>query len=290
MKNKKIVALLAIALLISLAGCGGQSGVDDVPPSNSIESSQTPTETPETPTEPTRSTDRSQDPPKGENPTEATQEPAQEPTEEPGEQVPTNEEPTTETTQEPTTPPATTDPPAPVHTHSYSNSVTKQATCDTNGIITYTCSCGDSYTEAIKATGHNYSSTIVTEPTCIEVGGRLYTCANCGNVYTETIPANGHNYVTQTVEHTEERLIGTETVNDYAQVTIYGCNACSFTTYDANEMLKHNDARYAKGPCVGANYWSKTTTEVVGTHEEPKYATRTTSELVHVCSICGAQE
>lgn len=99
-----------------------------------------------------------------------------------------------------------------------------------------------------------------------------------------------HNYVTQSIEYSKEVLIGTETVNDYAQVTIYGCNRCSFTTYDANEMLKHNDARYAKGPCVGANYWSKTTTEVVGTHEEPKYATRWVSELVRVCSICGHME
>lgn len=149
--NKKIAAFLAIALLISLAGCGGTSGVDDVPPTNSIESSQPPTETPETPTEP--STEPTQEP-TAEPSTEPTTEPVQEPTtvqtEEPGEEVPTSEEPT----QEPTTPPAST---APVHTHSYSSSVTKQATCDTNGIITYTCSCGDSYTEAIKATGHNYS-------------------------------------------------------------------------------------------------------------------------------------
>lgn len=111
---------------------------------------------------------------------------------------------------------------------------------------------------------------------------------NPGN--SSNVGEHTHNYVTQTVEYSKEVLIGTETINDYAQVTIYGCNRCSFTTYDANEMLKHNDARYAKGPCVGANYWSKTTTEVVGTHEEPKYATRWVSELIRVCSICGAQE
>ena len=101
-----------------------------------------------------------------------------------------------------------------------------------------------------------------------------------------------HNYVTQTVEHTEERLIGTETVNDYAQVTIYGCNACDFTTYDSDEMIRHVDARYAPitSKCWCSTWWWKTTTEVVGTHEEPKYATRTTSELVRVCSICGQQE
>lgn len=287
MKKRKLVALLAsFFLILSLSACGNSA--NDVEPTPS-DAAQQPTQTTEPSTEPTQE-------PTAEPSTEPTPEPAQEPTtaqtEEPGEQVPTSEESTPEATQEPTTPLAITAPSAPVHTHSYNNSVTKQATCDANGIITYTCSCGDSYTEAIKATGHNYSSTVVTEATCVEVGGRLYTCANCGNVYTETIPANGHNYVTQTIEHTEERLIGTETVNDYAQVTLYGCNACDFTTYDSDEMIRHVDARYAPttSKCWCSTWWWKTTTEVVGTHEEPKYATRTTSELVHVCSICGHQE
>ena len=42
------------------------------------------------------------------------------------------------------------------HTHSYTSKVTKAATCTTVGTKTYTCSCGDSYTETIKATGHKF--------------------------------------------------------------------------------------------------------------------------------------
>ena len=99
-----------------------------------------------------------------------------------------------------------------------------------------------------------------------------------------------HNYVTQAREYTEQRQIGTKTVNDYAQVTLYGCSACDFTTYDPQELLRHNDARFTSGKCMGVGWWSKTTTEVVGTHEEPVYSTRTVSELVRVCSICGQQE
>ena len=45
-----------------------------------------------------------------------------------------------------------------VHTHSYTSSVTTAATCTTAGVRTYTCTCGDSYTEEIAATGHNYSN------------------------------------------------------------------------------------------------------------------------------------
>ena len=42
-------------------------------------------------------------------------------------------------------------------THSYTASVTTAATCTTTGIRTYTCSkCGDSYTQSIPATGHNF--------------------------------------------------------------------------------------------------------------------------------------
>ncbi len=44
-------------------------------------------------------------------------------------------------------------PTPPPHVHSYTATVTAAATCDTPGVMTYTCSCGDSYTEAIPATG-----------------------------------------------------------------------------------------------------------------------------------------
>ena len=40
------------------------------------------------------------------------------------------------------------------HTHSYTATVTREATCTEKGVRTYTCSCGDSYTEEIPAKGH----------------------------------------------------------------------------------------------------------------------------------------
>lgn len=48
------------------------------------------------------------------------------------------------------------------HEHSYTSTVTTAATCTTDGVRTYTCSCGDSYTEAIPATGHNYVDGVCT--------------------------------------------------------------------------------------------------------------------------------
>ena len=50
----------------------------------------------------------------------------------------------------------------PAHTHSYSSSVTKNPSCGENGVKTYSCSCGSSYTEAIPASGHQWITTTET--------------------------------------------------------------------------------------------------------------------------------
>ena len=50
----------------------------------------------------------------------------------------------------------------PTHTHSYTSSVTKNPSCGENGVMTYTCSCGSSYTEAIPASGHQWTTTTET--------------------------------------------------------------------------------------------------------------------------------
>lgn len=48
---------------------------------------------------------------------------------------------------------------ATTHTHSYGNGViTKNASCTSTGVRTYTCSCGISYTETIPVTAHSYSN------------------------------------------------------------------------------------------------------------------------------------
>ena len=44
-----------------------------------------------------------------------------------------------------------------VHGHSYEVASTVNSTCTETGTITYTCSCGDSYTEVVPATGHMFS-------------------------------------------------------------------------------------------------------------------------------------
>lgn len=84
------------------------------------------------------------------------------------------------------------------HSHLYSSEVTTQPTCTTSGVKTFTCSCGDSYTEEVAATGHSWEDdfTIDVEPTCTTVGSKSVHCANCSETkYVTEIPATGHTYV-----------------------------------------------------------------------------------------------
>ncbi|MBR4308836.1 MAG: family 10 glycosylhydrolase [Oscillospiraceae bacterium] len=67
------------------------------------------------------------------------------------------------------------------HKHSYTSAVTKVATCTAEGVRTFTCECGDSYTEVIAKLAHTYKTT-VNETTGIET----YTCSACGHSYSGT--------------------------------------------------------------------------------------------------------
>lgn len=171
---KKLIALiLAMTLVLSLAACGGDeqtANLDDAPETSAATDSTDETQ------ETTNST---------EEPTEATTpETTVPPTTEPDETKPTE-------TTPPATEPEETTPTQPTHKHSYSSKVTKAATCTEKGVKTFTCSCGNSYTEDIKATGHSYSAKTTKEPTCTEKGVKTFTC-KCSSSYTEAINAAGH--------------------------------------------------------------------------------------------------
>lgn len=77
--------------------------------------------------------------------------------------------------------------------HSYTSETTKASTCLLSGKETFTCSeCGDTYTETIPATGHDWSvlqtvnsqyddtGALVTE------GYTIYQCGTCGEQYKST--------------------------------------------------------------------------------------------------------
>ena len=82
--------------------------------------------------------------------------------------------------------------------HSYQSSVTKAATCESDGVMTYTCSlCTDSYTDVIGALGHDEVSHDAKAPTCTEIGWDAYvTCSRCDYTTCVEKAALTHNEVT----------------------------------------------------------------------------------------------
>ncbi|MBE6925015.1 MAG: hypothetical protein E7466_07270, partial [Ruminococcaceae bacterium] len=51
-----------------------------------------------------------------------------------------------------------------------------------------------SYTANYLECSHDYSSKITTEATCTDTGVKTFTCSKCGDSYTEAIPATGHSF------------------------------------------------------------------------------------------------
>ncbi len=67
----------------------------------------------------------------------------------------------------------------PHHEHSYTSKVTREASCTEPGETTYTCDCGESYTEEIPVKDHSFVDKTV-EPTYDEQGYTEHTCSVCG--------------------------------------------------------------------------------------------------------------
>ncbi len=81
--------------------------------------------------------------------------------------------------------------------HSYTEAVVAP-TCTEPGSSTYTCHCGDTYTEELPALGHSEELDAAVAPTCTETGlTEGWHCAVCGEILTaqEELPAIGHSYV-----------------------------------------------------------------------------------------------
>lgn len=234
---KKIInLLLALVMLLSLTACGGNG--DGIPTGEStettinIESNITGTEGSTGNTEETESTESIE-----------------------------------ETTGAETTNPSTTTPPTtqPPHTHNYNSKVTTAATCEKDGVKIFSCSCGDSYTEKIPATGqhtwssatctapktcntcnategsalgHNYNSTVTTAATCGKDGVKTFTCS-CGHSYTEKIAATG--------QHSYNKAVTSATCTAQGYTT-YTCS-CGDTYKDNYTEPKHSYQNYKCSIC-----------------------------------------
>ncbi len=150
--------------------------------------------------------------------------------------------------------------PGPSHTHSYSARETKAATCTENGVITYSCSCGDSYTQNTAALGHDYRSRVTKEPTRTEEGVRTYTCTRCQSTYTEGIPK----LPSEDHKHDYNVMVVKEAACAEAGVKRYAC-ACG-------------DSYTESIPALGHSYISKVT-------QEPTVSAE--GMMAYTCTRCG---
>ena len=83
----------------------------------------------------------------------------------------------------------------PDHEHDYAFELTKKSTCLGKGIVTYTCDCGDSFTEELEPNGHTSVKAGSKSATCTDRGYVNYVCSVCDvGLSVSYTPALGHSF------------------------------------------------------------------------------------------------
>lgn len=178
------------------------------------------------------------------------------------------------------------------HTHKYTSSVTKEATCQSEGVKTFACSCGAKYTESIGVKPHNYKTEVV-KPTCTAAGYTKHTC-NCGKTYYDnTVKPTSHNY-------SEVKTPANCTNGGY---TTYTCKTCGYNYVgDKTNPMGHNyEDKVTKATCTtdgytthscktcGHNYVDNKTVAAGHKYEDTVVKATCTAKgyTTHKCKTCG---
>lgn len=182
----------------------------------------------------------------------------------------------------------------PEHTHSYGSVVTKQPTHLDFGEMTYTCECGDSYTEEIaKLTEHTYTSKITTSATHTKDGVETFTCA-CSDSYTKPVAKlEGHTYIAKVTKEPTHLATG---------VTTYTCECGDSYTKEIAKTADHNYSAVVTAPTCKTKGYTTYTCEcghsyvgdyvVVLKHNYTSVVTKNPTHLAigkktYTCSLCG---
>lgn len=143
-------------------------------------------------------------------------------------------------TQEPTTEPTEEAP----HEHTYTETITTEATCETDGEATYTCECGDTYTEPIATQGHVFETyTSNNDATFTADGTETAKCKTCD--VTDTRTAEG-SMLTYTYTDMDSTM--------YAQKSV---NVRSMPSTDGEKLgsLSTNDEVKVTGQCAETSWY-----------------------------------
>ncbi len=158
----------------------------------------------------------------------------------------------------------------PASGHNHTSTVTTKATCTTAGVKTFTCGCGDTYTESIPATGHKLK--LVSQAnTCTSAGFEYYICDNCGNMIgdTEYLPKLGHNY--------KESVLIAATCTTIGEM-LYDCSRCEVSYTEEIPATGHSFGEWVqtKAPTCTA-----TGTERIDCKNCDEYETRDVAVTAH---------
>lgn len=130
------------------------------------------------------------------------------------------------------------------HEHNYTEEITVEATCETDGEATYTCECGDTYTEPIKATGHSFTNYVSNnDATYTADGTETAKCDNCDATDTRTAEGSMLTYTYTDMDATM-----------YAQKTV---NVRSLPNTDGEKVgsLSTNDEVKVTGQCTETSWY-----------------------------------
>ncbi len=143
------------------------------------------------------------------------------------------------------TPEATATPePTEAHEHTYTETITTEATCEADGVKTFTCECGDTYTEPIATQGHIFETyTSNNDATYTADGTETAKCNNCE--VTDTRTAEG-SMLTYTYTDMDATM--------YAQKTV---NVRSLPNTDGEKLgsLSTNDEVKVTGQCAETSWY-----------------------------------
>lgn len=133
----------------------------------------------------------------------------------------------------------------PQHIHTYKKELIENPTCHKEGIIKYTCSCGDNYIEKI-AKKHNFTTTTVL-PNCQNKGYTTYRCISCGYSYNDDfVDIVDHNYSSDIIQEPTCQKPGK---------ILYKCINCNHTMEQETSIIDHKyESKIIQPTCIEEGY------------------------------------